>query len=73
MALCCEMYNSVDIVLGKNLLDCLLVTDISPYKCIVRLVCDILEVLKVSCVGEHIHIDDADSVAILLKHVVYVV
>ena len=67
------MHNSVNIVLIEYLLDGILVGNIRSDKSIILPVLDILKVLKISGVCEDIHIDDADIIIILLKHVVDVV
>ena len=73
MALCCKMYHAVNIILIKDLRDGCAVTDISFYKCIVRLILHILQILQVSSIGQAVHIDDADSVSIFTEHVVNVI
>ena len=67
------MYHAVNIILIKDLRDGCAVTDISFYKCIVRLILHILQILQVSSIGQAVHIDDADSVSIFTEHVVNVI
>ena len=35
MALCCEMNHTVNVIFIEDLVDCLAVADICPYKCII--------------------------------------
>ncbi len=73
MALRREMYDAVDIVLLENLVDRLGVADVRLDKCVVGLVLDVLQVLKVACIGKLVHIYDTDLIAVFFEHVVDVV
>ena len=73
MTLCSKMYYSVNLVLFKNLVNRICITDICLYKCVIFSVFYIFQVLKISCICQLIYIDDADFVVILFKHVMNVV
>ena len=73
MAFRCKMYHTVDIVLCEDLADGFFVTDICLDEGVVVTLFHILQILEVACIGQGIHVDDADLVVIFLKHVVNVV
>ena len=59
MGLCRKMYDTVDLFLLHELADGIKVTDVQPYKLIVRPVLDILEIGKVTGISKFINIDNA--------------
>ena len=73
MAFRSKVYNAVDVVLIEDLFDGILIGYISLYEGVILPAFNVLEVLKVSCVCEHIHVDDTDLVSVLFEHVVDVV
>ena len=73
MALSCEMNNAVYIVLLEDLDHLLSVTDISFDKGIILFIFDILQILQIARVGQAVHVDDADSVAVFLEHIMNIV
>ena len=73
MALCRKVDNSVNIILREDLCNCLFVCNVCLYECIVVSIFNILKILKVSGIGQCIHIDDSDLIVILFKHIVDVI
>ena len=73
MALGCKMNHTINIIFRKYFADGFFITDISADECVVGLVLNILQVLQIAGICEHIYVNDADFIAVLLKHVVNVV
>ena len=69
----CEMYHTVDIVLCEDLADGFLVADIGFYEGVIVTFFHILQVLKIACIRQCIHVDDANFIVVFLKHVMNVV
>ena len=67
------MYHTVDIVLCKDLADGFLVADICFHEGVIVTFFHILQVFKIACIRQGIHVDDADLIVIFLKHVMNVV
>lgn len=73
MAFCRKMYHTVDIILCENFADGILVTDISLDKGVVLTLLHVLEILKIACIGQCIHVDDTDFIIVFFKHVMNIV
>ena len=73
MALSCEMNNAVYIVLLEDLDHLLSVADIGFDKGIILFIFDILQILQIARVGQAVHVDNADGVAIFLEHIMDIV
>ena len=73
MALCREMHHSVDVILCKNLLNRLSVGNVRPDKLVVHSVLNILEILQIARVCQHIHVDDTNIISVFLKHIVNII
>ena len=73
MAFCREMNHTVNLVLCENLRNGFLIRNVCPDKRIIRIVLNVLQVLKISCIRENIHIDNADRISVFAKHVVNVI
>ena len=73
MALCCEMYHTVNIVLRKDLADGFLVADIGLHESVIVALLHILQILQVARIGQGVHVNDADLIVIFPEHVVNVV
>jgi len=67
------MYHTVDIVLCEDLADGFLVADIGFYEGVIVTFFHILQVLKIACIRQCIHVDDANFIVVFLKHVMNVV
>ena len=73
MALCREMYDAVDIIFFKYLIDCFRIADISFYKCIIGAVLDVLKVLEITCICKFVDIDDTDLIAVFFEHIMNII
>ena len=73
MGLCCKMYNTVNLILRKDLCDRCTVADICFYKCIIISILDIFQILKVSGIGQLINVDNANLIIIFFEHVMNVI
>ena len=68
-----KVNHAVDVVLRENLRNGFLIRDVRPDKRIIRIVLNVLQVLKVSCIREDVHIDDTDRIPVFAEHVVNVI
>ena len=63
------MNDAIDVILAENRANRLLVADVCLYKCIVGQVLNVLQVLKISRIGQLVHVDDTDRIPVFLQHV----
>ena len=68
-----EVNHTVNVVLRENLRNGFLIRNVRPNKRIIRIVLNVLQVLKVSRIREDVHIDDADRISVFAEHVVNVI
>ena len=73
MALRRKMNHPVNIILRKNPGNGILITDIRSDKGVVLSLLHFLQILQIPRIGQRIHVDNADLVIILLKHVMNIV
>ena len=73
MALSCEMYDAVDIIFLKDLVDCFRITDISFYKCIIGAILDILKILEIARICQLVDIDNTDLIAVFFEHIMNII
>ena len=62
MRLCCEVNYTVDVIFIKDLLDGILIGDISSDKSVITLTLKVLEILKVSCISKNVYVDDTNVI-----------
>ena len=73
MALCCEMNHAVDIVLLEDFGNGFAVTDVCSYESVVRIILHILQILQITCIGQHVHIDNTDLLTVFAEHIMNVI
>ena len=73
MALCREMHYPIDIILRKNFGDGLLITYVRLHKCIVFPSLYFFQIFQISCIGQTVHIDNTNFIAIFPKHVMNII
>ena len=73
MAFCRKMYDTINFIFLKNLMNRFRITNIRFHKGIILSVFYGFQIFQISCIGQFIYIDNTNFISILFKHIMNII